>query len=594
MDNALDYIEKDLPRVKGHAPVAEVLEALLQSRCSAVLLTGEGKIKKVVTAFSLINTLENEVKKADYRAEDLPDGDLPVVSWDSTGRSWIPLLKKSEALVVTGEVGEIAGAITVSGMYDKLVAKTEELERELDAIINFSSDEILVADGRGAILRVNSVFEENFGAKLSDVLGKSVDELEKKRVFFPSVTRLVLESKSSRTVIQSQRDGRKLLATGTPVFNEEGSIFRVVVNTRDITRLNNLKKQLEEAELLKNRYRQELIELRQDTLWGGDIIAVSPAMKRLLEMVGRIAAADSTVLLTGESGSGKGMIARYIHDNSLRRGKPFTVVNCGAIPENLLESELFGYEGGAFTGARREGKVGKLELANEGTLFLDEITELPLELQVKLLHVLQEGLITKVGGTREIKLNLRFIAATNRDITALVEKGLFREDLYYRLDVIPLTVPPLRERREDIRPLAEAFLEKLGEKYHSQKYFTAEAYAYLENYEWPGNVRELENLVERLMIVVDGAQIDEQNLPRHVLQPRGLLPQREIQEKWECKNLSSLKKAREELEKKMLSAALRSCRTTYEMARVLGIDQSTVVRKLHRYKLIEREKTDRS
>jgi transcriptional regulator with PAS, ATPase and Fis domain len=397
------------------------------------------------------------------------------------------------------------------------------------------------------------VFEENFGAKLSDVLGKSVDELEKKRLFFPSVTRLVLESKSSRTVIQSQRDGRKLLATGTPAFYEDGSIFRVVVNTRDITRLNKLKKQLEEAELLKNRYRQELLELRQDALWGRDIIAVSPAMKRLLEVAGRIAAADSTVLLTGESGSGKGMIARYIHDNSLRRGKPFTVVNCGAIAENLLESELFGYAGGAFTGARREGKIGKLELATEGTLFLDEITELSPELQVKLLHVLQEGLITRVGGTREIKLNLRFIAATNRDITALVEKGLFREDLYYRLDVIPLTIPPLRERKEDIRPLAEAFLEKLGKKYHKQKYFTDENYAYLENYEWPGNVRELENLVERLIIVVDGAQIDEQNLPRHVLQSRGLFHQREIQGKWECEKPSSLKIAREELEKKMLS-----------------------------------------
>ncbi len=204
------------------------------------------------------------------------------------------------------------------------------------------------------------MFEENFGAKLSDVLGKSVDELEKKRLFFPSVTRLVLESKSSRTVIQSQRDGRKLLATGTPAFYEDGSIFRVVVNTRDITRLNNLKKQLEEAELLKNRYRQELIELRQDALWGRDIIAISPAMKRLLEMAGRIAAADSTVLLTGESGSGKGMIARYIHDNSLRRGKPFTVVNCGAIPENLLESELFGYAGGAFTGPAEKVRSASL------------------------------------------------------------------------------------------------------------------------------------------------------------------------------------------------------------------------------------------
>ena len=470
MDKALDYIEKDLPRVDEHVPAAEVLKILRQSRCSTALLTGEGEIKKVVTVFSLISALEKEEKKADSRAGDLAD-DLPAVPWDSPGRNWLSLLKVSEALVVTGKDGEIAGAITVSGMYDKLAAKTEELERELDSIINFSSDEILVADSRGLILRANAAFEENFGVKLADVLGRSVDELEKKRVFFPSVTRLVLEHKNTQTVIQSRRDGRKLLATGTPAFDEDGSIFRVVVNTRDITRLNDLKKQLEEAELLKNRYRQELIELHRDAPGSGEIVAASPAMQELLKIARKIAAVDSTVLLTGESGSGKGMMARYIHNNSPRREKPFTVVNCGAIPENLLESELFGYAGGAFTGARREGKIGKLELANEGTLFLDEITELPPELQVKLLHVLQEGLITRVGGTKEIKLNLRFIAATNRDITAMVEKGLFREDLYYRLDVIPLNVPPLRERKEDIRPLAEKMLERLGKKYRQQKYF---------------------------------------------------------------------------------------------------------------------------
>jgi transcriptional regulator with PAS, ATPase and Fis domain len=304
-------------------------------------------------------------------------------------------------------------------------------------------------------------------------------------------------------------------------------------------------------------------------------------MLELIKVAKKIAAVDSTVLLTGESGSGKGMIARYIHNSSPRSDKPFTVVNCGAIPENLLESELFGYAGGAFTGARREGKIGKLELANEGTLFLDEITELPLNLQVKLLHVIQEGLICRIGGTSEIKLNLRFIAATNRDIARLVEEGKFREDLFFRLDVIPLQVPSLQERREDIKPLVEQFLEKLSRRYAQHKYFSPETYKYLENYHWPGNVRELENLIERMMIVVEGDEIGVQHLPRHLVGKGDFregtsLPDRSIQ---------PLREAREAMEKALLTEAMRRYRTTYEIAEVLEIDQSTVVRKINKYKL---------
>ncbi|MDZ4133543.1 MAG: sigma 54-interacting transcriptional regulator, partial [Dethiobacteria bacterium] len=380
---------------------------------------------------------------------------------------------------------------------------------------------------------------------------------------------------------QSHRDGRKLLATGTPAFNTDGSIFRVIVNTRDITRLNRLKQQLEEAELFKNRYQQELLELRQGYLKSGEIVAASPAMLELLKVAQRIAAADSTVLLTGESGSGKGMVARYIHNSSPRHNKPFTIVNCGAIPENLLESELFGYAGGAFTGAKREGKIGKLELANEGTLFLDEITELPLNLQVKLLHVLQEEVICRIGGTREVKLNLRFIAATNRDIVRLVEEGRFREDLYFRLDVIPLLVPPLRERREDIKILAEQFLKKLNRRYLQHKTITPEVEDYLQKYNWPGNVRELENLIERMMIVVEGEEIGVQHLPGHlVFREPGIESATTT-----AGRIKPLKEARAVMEKELLAGALRCCRTTYEMADLLEVDQSTVVRLLKKYNL---------
>ncbi len=582
MYRASDFMIKNPISVENSASALEAIETLLESEEGVICTAEEGIRKNIITPLSVVKAVKRNKDASALKAADLVVEPCPAVKSDTGWAAYWPDLKVYGALAVLSDQGEIEGVVTTGGFFAYMTCKSEELEQELAAVINFSSDEILVADGNGKILRANAVFEENFGIKLSAVLGRTVGELEKKKIFFPSVTRMVIDNKSTQTVIQSRRDGRKLLATGTPAFNKDGSIFRVIVNTRDITKLNKLKQQLEETELLKNRYQQELVELRQGYLGKSVIAASSEAMLELVKVAKKIAAVDSTVLLTGESGSGKGMIARYIHHCSPRSEKPFTVVNCGAIPDNLLESELFGYAGGAFTGARREGKIGKLELANEGTLFLDEITELPLNLQVKLLHVIQEGLISPIGGTREIKLNLRFIAATNRDITSLVEKGEFREDLFFRLDVIPLQVPALRERREDIKPLTEQILEKLNRRYSQQKYFSPEAYSYLENYHWPGNVRELENLVERMMIVVDGDEIGAQNLPRHILGKSAVSIDKTPVK---GRTLQPLKAAREDLEKELFATALQLFRTTYEIAEAMEIDQSTVVRKLKKYNL---------
>lgn len=558
----------------------EVIQALMDAGGGFVCLGEAGRISHVVTRQSAFMACRDQALETINTPVELAVNPLPILELDQPWPDQIAMLKKHGLVALTDEDGQITGIITAEILLAALAEKAMELEREIGSIINFSSDEIFVADGDGRVLRANAMFEENFGVKLKSVLGKNVSDLEKKKIFTPSVTRLVIDKKSTQTVIQSRRDGRKLLATGTPAFNEDGSVFRVIVNTRDITRLNNLKQQLEEAELLKNRYQQELVELRQGYMNRDEIVASSQVMLELLKVATKIASVDSTVLLTGESGVGKGMIARFIHNNSFRSEKPFTVVNCGAIPENLLESELFGYAGGAFTGARRDGKIGKLELANEGTLFLDEITELPLNLQVKLLHVIQEGVISRIGGTRDIKLNLRFIAATNRDIARLVEEGKFREDLYFRLDVIPLLVPPLRERHDDVRALAEQFLSRLNERYQRDKFFAPEVYSFFEKYNWPGNVRELENLVERLMIVVDGNEIGAEHLPRRLT---GLEP--EQNENRPPVKLQPIKEARDNLERSLLEEAVRHCRTTYEIARVLKIDQSTVVRKLQKYRI---------
>ncbi len=456
-----------------------------------------------------------------------------------------------------------------------------ELERELDAVINFSSDEIMVISGDGIILRANSVFEESYGLKIGDILGRRTSDLEDQKVFSPSVTRLVIQNKRPHTLIQSQRDGRKLLVTGTPVFDDDGNIFRIIVNSRDITHLKELEMQLEEAELLKDRYYRELLELRQSDPDGRKILISSQPMREMIRTVEKVAKVDSTVLLIGESGVGKGIIARYIHDCSPRREEPFITVNCGAIPENLLESELFGYSRGAFTGARKEGKAGKMEVADQGTLFLDEITELPLNLQVKLLHVIQEGIISRVGDNREIHLNIRFLAATNRDIEKMAAEGKFREDLYFRLNVIPVEIPPLRTRQDDIEPLAEHFLKYFTGKYHKNKVFDPEVFSYLRRYNWPGNVRELENLVERLVIVTDGEPIRAFHLPENI---RGRYPvfKTRFGSDFTVQTLGNAVKA---VEKELLTKALLRCTSTYDMARLLGVNQSTVVRKLQKYGL---------
>ncbi len=581
MPEAKELMLKEYASIDSKMPGSAVIDKLLESAGQVLAVFEKKKFMGLITAQSVACLFREVMTPVSKIAGDLllvpcteilPETDLTGV---------LAALQQQPVVAVKSKQGKLEGVITGSLLALKLAVSAQELEKELDAVIAFSSDEILIADREGKILRANRLFEENFGVSLDSVLGKTVDELEKKKIFYPSVTRLVLDKKEAQTVIQSRRDGRKLLATGTPAFNDDGSVFRVVVNTRDITKLNRLKQKLEEAELLKNRYQQELVELRQGYLGSSDLIAESSAMVELIKMAQKIAAVDSTVLLTGESGVGKGMIARFIHSCSPRSAKPFTVVNCGAIPENLLESELFGYAGGAFTGALKEGKIGKLELANEGTLFLDEIADLPLNLQVKLLHVIQEGVISRIGSTRDIKLNLRFIAATNRDIATLVEEGKFREDLYFRLDVIPLLVPPLRERREDIRKLTAAFLEKLNRRYRRQKTFSAEALKVLEQYQWPGNVRELENLIERMIIVAEVDEISPQDLPRYL---RGGDNKESILQSVKG-DLPPLKEALEALEKDLLSKALQRYRTTYEIAKALQVDQSTIVRKLHKHKL---------
>ncbi|MCX5779902.1 MAG: sigma 54-interacting transcriptional regulator [Firmicutes bacterium] len=307
-------------------------------------------------------------------------------------------------------------------------------------------------------------------------------------------------------------------------------------------------------------------------------IVHSNCMRELTKMAIRIAKVDSTVLIQGESGVGKELIADVIHAHGMRHRGPLIKINCGAIPENLLESEFFGYDPGAFSGASRKGKIGLFELANGGILFLDEIGDMPLSLQVKLLRVLQDKQITRVGGIRPIKVDIRILTGTNRNLGEMINNRQFRQDLYYRLNVVPIHVPALRERREDIPVLTNYFMEYFNKKYLSRgtaKRLAPEVIACFMNHDWPGNVRELENLIERLIVTTASSHIGLEELPPWLDRSPG-------SDSSEPQNIS-LRCAVEDTERKLLQYAFSRYKSTYEVARVLEINQSTVVRKAAKY-----------
>jgi len=482
-------------------------------------------------------------------------------------------------------VGAIGVFQDISELEKVAQALKEEkiLAQELQDIIESSYDGIWITDGEGFTLHVNSAYERISGLKKEELLGRHMQELVDKGYFSDSVTLHVLKNKERATIIHEiRKTGKRALITGNPIFNEAGKIVRVVTNVRDITELIQLKQALEDKEKLAARYQNELVQLRSQRVQE-EYVVESQQMRHIYDLATWVSQVDSTVLILGESGVGKEVVAQLIVRSSDRRDEPYIKVNCGAIPDNLLESELFGYEKGSFTGADKKGKPGMFELAHKGTILLDEVSEIPLNLQVKLLRVIQEQEVMRVGSTKPMKLDVRIIAATNRDLEERVRLGEFREDLFYRLNVIPIIVPPLRERKEDIPPLIEHFLRKFNAKYRLNKEIPHAVIDRLVTYHWPGNVRELQNIVERVVVL---SREDEVGLEALPLQLNAACEEvRQLHA--DVSEEMPLKEALFELEKKLVLRALQKYGTTRKAADALGVDQSTVVRKVQRIRELE-------
>lgn len=453
----------------------------------------------------------------------------------------------------------------------------KEMTKELTAIIDSSSEGLWVYDGEGTVLRINPSSERINNITKEEVLGHTAHDLVS-RGFINRSAALEVFAKRGVVHMLQDRSGKKLIVTGTPVYNDDGNIIRVVVSERDITEIDKLQRELEDQEAIKGQFWHHMLEQQQAELASHTVIAKSPCMIKTLRQAVKVSSADSTVLILGESGAGKGLFVDLIHKNSGRLGKPLIKINCGAIPESLIESELFGHEKGAFTGAQI-AKPGYLELADEGTLFLDEIAELPLTSQVKLLRFLEDGRVTRLGGTTARTVNVRIIAATHRDLEKMVADKTFRLDLFYRLNVIPLSIPSLKERQDCILPLLRHYVDFFSAKIGKQKRLSRSATDALLTYNYPGNVRELMNLCERLVVMSDSEVIDIQDLPSHLV---GQLSKTELPTIGWPREMT-LEQILESIERTLLADAIKEHGNQYRMAEALGINQSTVARKLKKY-----------
>ena len=445
-------------------------------------------------------------------------------------------------------------------------------DRFFKDIVETLSYEIFVCDAKGIILYLNPASQFLTGRLKENIIGRHINDLVADGTISQSVTMKILQERKPCKLIQKVNNGNDLLIFGMPIFDENNELKYVVSTAQDIAELSSINNSLLEENYNLQHELKILSKLKEDYMSMQDTMYVGETYKHIVNELIRVAPLDIIILIQGETGTGKTGIAKMVHQFGKNPKGPFIKINCGTIPENLFESELFCYEEGAFTGAAKGGKIGKIELADNGTLFLDEIGELPLSMQVKLLDFIQEKTITRVGGHKKITVNTRIIAATHRDIKAMSEEGSFRQDLYYRLEVFPIYIPPLRKWNDDILPLAQFFLYKLNKKYQRLKYFSKDIAAPLKQYEWPGNIREMEHLIERLYLQEEGNELTGKTFSR-------LIDKKETAaETIHCSDIVPLKAAKAEIEKQLIQKAYKIYRSSYEVAKALDIDQSTVIK----------------
>lgn len=473
--------------------------------------------------------------------------------------------------------------------YEKPWESANNYHQQLYHIFNHSSDGLWVCNGDGIVLDINQASALSIGAKKKDVIGRHIQELIDDGLFDESVTMKVLKEGKTLSLKQKlKRTGKEVLVTGTPVFDENGNIILVVTNERNMYHLNRLEEKLIHSEMVAQQAKEKLTELSMLELTQHGIIAESHSMRHVLTTAYKLAKLEAAnILILGQSGTGKGLLANFIHEKSASNKESFIQLNCGALPENLLEAELFGYEAGAFTGARRKGKIGLIELAHKGTLFLDEIGDMPLALQGKLLKYLDDGQFIRLGGVTPIKVDCNVIAATNKDLETGVTENWFRNDLFHRLNTFTILIPPLRERTDDIVELTRHYLNIYNSTFKQNKRLSPVAFEALTRYSFPGNVRELKNILKKAIVMGESTTIDD-----IVMSSIGVKTAPEATNNLFAEDNRSLAEQIASLEFNLLRNAIKTEKTTRAIAAKLKISQPTVVRKLRDHGLVTQIKSE--
>ena len=449
-------------------------------------------------------------------------------------------------------------------------------EEILNAIKYYYDESVFITDGEGNVIFVNELGAKRLDSTIEDIVGHNVIELIDTGMYEKSTTLQAIQTKKEAIARLNPTKKDSNVSHSVPVLDEKGDVAIVVTNNMSLEHSKEWYDILNREREITERLRRELdyIKEKDDTR----LIANDPKMVKIFESIEVIAPTDSNIVIMGESGTGKDVLAKYIHSKSKRKDNAFISVNCAAIPANLLESELFGYEGGAFTGALSKGKIGLFEAASSGTLFLDEIGEMPLNLQSKLLSAIESHEIRRVGGVKNIPIDCRIICATNRNLNEMVEKREFRDDLFYRLSVFTLHIPPLRDRKSDIIPIAELYVDNLNYRYGTQKYLSEIAKDTMLKHNWPGNIRELKNVVERIFVVSYGNEMVFTPTPTADIQYSNTTD-------FDCTDLAfnSLKEFTDYMEQRYIEKTLHECHGSIgQTADKLGIHRSALYRKLHK------------
>ncbi len=460
----------------------------------------------------------------------------------------------------------------------------KEMLMQFQTLLDHSYYGIYILDHQGIVLKVNDVAAGLIGLKKEEMIGTKITDIVDNGIVDTALTPAILKFQKPLTrplyVIKSNK---YIMASGMPIFDDQGKILFVVVIEHDMTIVKELRTRLEQVTEVADTIKSELSNRNLLELKNSKIIADAPPMNQVLTVLLKLAKMDaSNILITGESGTGKGLMSKFVHHNGNRRNKPFISINCAALPDMLLEAELFGYEKGAFTGASDSGKAGLFELANQGTIFLDEIGDLPFPVQAKLLKFLDDGEIRRLGGTRTIKVDCIVIAATNQNLEELVHRKKFRQDLYFRLNIFPVHIPPLRNRTEDILKISNFYLKKYNKIYKQKKRFSENCLEQLQAHDFPGNVRELKNIIKNAVVIKEKDVLDKILPPALTrLKSKNISPPGN-------RNTTISQGLNEELlefERKKLEQAMENFDSTRDLANHLNISQSTVVRKLKKHGL---------